>query len=57
MLTITLEVDAPLGQAQGIKEELAAHLERFGDVKVRSILEKGGEQITLAGERSQGGVL
>lgn len=47
MLIITLEVNAPLGQAQGIKEELAAHLEHFGDVRVLSIKEPKEEQVTL----------
>jgi hypothetical protein len=33
MLIITIKVDAPAGQAIGIKEDLAYYLERFGDVK------------------------
>ena len=36
MLTIIVQVDAPPGQAIGIKEDLAQHLERFGDAKVVS---------------------
>lgn len=47
MLIITIQVNAPLGQAIGIKEDIAAHLERFGDAKVTSIQERGGEQILL----------
>ena len=50
MLTITLKVNAPAGQAIGIKEHLAMELERFGDVRVVSIeddLEPPGEQVGL----------
>lgn len=39
MLTIIVQVDAPPGQAIGIKEDLAQHLERFGDAKVVSVTE------------------
>lgn len=49
MLIITVQVDAPLGQAIGVKEDLAAYLERFGDTRVISVEEKGGEQLTLEG--------
>ena len=37
MLTITIKVNAPAGQAIGIKEHLAMVLEKFGDVQVVSI--------------------
>lgn len=37
MLVITVEVDAPEGQAIGIKEDLAVYLERFGDARVVSV--------------------
>lgn len=47
MLTITIQVNAPPGQAIGIKEDLAMHLERFGDVKVVSITESLPEQLQL----------
>lgn len=39
MLTITIKVNAPGWQAQGIKEHLAMCLERFGDTKIVSIEE------------------
>ena len=39
MLTITLQVDRPAGQAIGIKEDLAMYFERFGDVRVVSVQE------------------
>lgn len=39
MLTITIKVNAPPGQAIGVKEHLAMCLERFGDVRVVSIKE------------------
>lgn len=54
MLTITLKVKAPAGQAIGIKEWLAMELERFGDVRVVSIeddLEKPGAQVGLFDQR------
>lgn len=34
MLTITIEVDAPDGMAQAVKEHLAMLLERYGDTRV-----------------------
>ena len=39
MLKITIEVDAPAGQAIGIKEWLAMGLERWGDTHVVSVEE------------------
>lgn len=39
VLTITIKVNAPPGQAIGVKEHLAMCLERFGDVRVVSIKE------------------
>lgn len=47
MLIITVEVNAPAGQAIGIKEHLAMYLERFGDTKVVSVEEKLPEQLEL----------
>ena len=49
MLIITVQVNAPPGCAIGIKEGLAAHLERFGDARVLSITEKEPEQLRLPG--------
>ena len=49
MLTIIVEVDAPLGQAIGIKEDLAMYLERFGDARVVSVTEHGNEQTKMGG--------
>lgn len=49
VLTITIQVDAPPGQAIGIKEDLAAYLERFGDARVVSITEKVPEQLRMGG--------
>ena len=37
MLIITVQVKAPAGQAIGIKEDLAMHLERWGDARVVSV--------------------
>ena len=47
MLFILVAVDAPPGQAIGIKEDLAMHLEQFGDSKVLSITEELPEQMML----------
>ena len=47
MLVITVEVNAPPGQAIGIKESIAMDLERYGDVKVVSVTEKGYEQLKM----------
>lgn len=40
MLVITVQVNAPVGQAIGIKEALAMSLERFGDTQVVSVEQK-----------------
>ena len=48
MLTITIQVNAPSGQAIGIKEDIAAYLEKFGDASVVSIVEKLPEQLRWA---------
>ena len=53
MLIITVQVNAPLGCAIGIKEDLATHLERFGDARVVSITEKEPEQLRLPGTGGQ----
>lgn len=34
MLVITIEVNAPTGMAQAVKESLAMLLERYGDTRV-----------------------
>lgn len=47
MLFILVAVDAPPGQAIGIKEDLAMHLEKFGDSKVLSVTEDLPEQMSL----------
>ena len=47
MLIITIECDAPAGQAIGIKEDLATYLEQFGDSRVVSVVEKQPERVSL----------
>ena len=47
MLTITIQVNAPPGQAIGIKEDIAAYLEKFGDARVVSVVEKLPEQLRM----------
>ena len=36
-MIIVLQVNAPLHMAQGIKETLAMHIEKFGDTRVLEI--------------------
>lgn len=53
MLIITVQVNAPAGQAIGIKEDLAMHLERWGDARVVSVEQKPQprmEQMTIGGK-------
>ena len=47
MLTIIIKVDAPAGQAIGVKEHLAMVLEQFGETRVVSITEEMPEQMKL----------
>lgn len=53
MLTITMEVNRPAGQAIGIKEAIAMDMEKYGDVKVISITEKIPEQTRLQNGKVQ----
>lgn len=47
MLFITIRVDAPPGQAIGIKEDLAMYLEHFGDAAVVAVEEITPQQLSL----------
>lgn len=47
MLTIVFQVNAPAGQAIGIKEQLAMLLERWGDVKCVDIREEAPKQMSM----------
>lgn len=47
MLIITIEVDAPAGQAIGIKEHLAMMLEQYGDTRVVEVREIAPEQMCM----------
>jgi len=47
MLRILTEVDAPPGQAIGIKEALAMWMERYGDTRVVSVVEVEPEQMKI----------
>lgn len=44
---ITIRVDRPMGQAQGIKEVIAMDLEKYGDVRVVRIAEDLPEQMDM----------
>ena len=54
MLIITVQVDAPVGMAQGVKEALAMYLERFGDARVVSVTETAPEQMRIGGKTGNG---
>ena len=43
MLIVTVHVNAPAGQAIGIKEQIAMDLEKYGDTRVLSVEEKHEE--------------
>lgn len=47
MLRITFQVDAPAGQAIGIKEQLAMTLEKYGDVRCIDVQEIAAEQTSI----------
>ena len=47
MLILTIAVDAPAGAAIGVKEAIAQDLEKYGDVRVVAVEEKGPEQMEL----------
>lgn len=47
MLRITIEVDAPDGSAQAVKEALAMYLEQWGDSRVLGIKEITPEQMEI----------
>lgn len=54
MLILTIQVDAPDGSAQAVKEHLAMYLERFGDTKVLSIKEEIPQQMRLGNHEYPG---
>ncbi len=47
MLIITIQVDAPAGQAIGVKEAIAQDLEKYGDTRVANIREILPEQMRM----------
>lgn len=53
MLTITIQVNAPISMIEGIKEVLGMYLERFGDSRVISIKDDTPpmEQLSIGGLR------
>ena len=51
LLMITVAVDAPAGQAIGIKEQLAMQLEQFGNTRVVSVKEITPEQMSMEGKQ------
>lgn len=49
MLTIIAKVDAPVGQAIGVKEDLAMRFEDLGDVSIISVTEDKPMQLLVGG--------
>lgn len=49
MLRIVIEVHGDNVDAQGVKEQLAMELERFGDVRVVSVEAVGVKQLRMEG--------
>lgn len=52
MLIITVQINAPVSHAIGIKESIAMDMEKYGDVRVVSVEEKlqpQMEQMTIGG--------
>ena len=47
MLVITVHVNAPAGQAIGIKEQIAQDLERYGDTRVVSVVQPTYRQMQI----------
>lgn len=54
IIHIEIEVNRPLGQAIGIKEQVAMALEGIGDVRVVSVTEERLDQITIGVDWSNG---
>lgn len=62
MLIITVQVDCPMGQAIGVKEQIAMDLERYGNTRVLRVneldpqltLEKAGRPRNAAGRKEEG---
>lgn len=53
MFTITVQVNAPPGSEQAVKETLAMYLERFGDTRVVSIKEDVPQQLGFTTNQGQ----
>lgn len=49
MIRVVIEVDAPTGQAIGVKETLAMWLERYGDTRVVAVEEIRPQQMRIGG--------
>lgn len=50
MIRIIIDVEAPSGQAIGVKEDIAMYLERYGDCKVVDVIESLPEQMKIGGK-------
>ena len=47
MIRITIDIERPMGQAIGIKEDLAMYLERWGDCRVINVTDRPEEQMEI----------
>lgn len=54
MLTIIAKVNAPAGQAIGVKEDLAMRFEDLGDVSIISVTEDKPMQLLIGGYEPPG---
>ena len=50
-MILVVQVNAPLCMAQGIKEDLAMHLEKFGDARILEVREDIPQQMKIGGNR------
>ena len=48
-MTIVIQINAPPGSEQAVKEALAIYCERFGDCRVVEVREDQVEQIKMGG--------
>lgn len=48
MTRITIQVDAPSEMIQGVKEDIATRLEKFGDAKVVEVQNDEPEQMRIS---------
>lgn len=50
-MILVVQVNAPSWMAQGIKEDLAMYLEKFGDARILEVREDIPQQMKIGGNR------